>query len=523
MNDLQSLTRSLLAAGPAEGNYGKDQYLLHVNNGTPPYLQCHQWSGDSVTKQSLIVEAVRPNSTAAYLFTPKARLVICISPSSALTAYVYDSEDREWVELDEWDEDSAVIPLPIHNVHPEGRVAGTVDSSGRVHLVFQNQAGRLVHLVYLMNSWFDTVLSANPVMGSPLAVAVVGDTLYVFYVSAVDGYVHLVSGTNGNWNDRVVAKYEVEKGVRNLRMVVGYGNGDEKELYVLTNESRVLKISVDSGRVTKLGIVKAGQFVSERSVDQCVTDAWNGTLTADKLKSYIRNDPSCIDSSGSDHDVTPLAASVIRGHIHVVRLLLQHQANPNALSPKRRTPLFYATSSTTISDSGDRLAIVRALLEAGANVDECYPENGFNTPLMNAITLLVDQNIVDELLKHGASPSAKDVTGQSVETLAKGTPMEGAVAEKAEQANSTPFEKQLIDFLVALIVFLVAYTNSKKVKDVVEQIIIKLKEVQEAETEPKCVPTAEPLCDANFRLFRPNRRPEIPENRSVGSTTIVRR
>jgi ankyrin repeat protein len=107
------------------------------------------------------------------------------------------------------------------------------------------------------------------------------------------------------------------------------------------------------------------------------------------------------------------------GRLDIVQLLLHHRANPNAL-PENVHPLFYATSTR---QERDRLAIIRTLLEAGTNVDECYAEIGFNTPLMNAITLIFDIDIVKELLEHGASPIAKDVTGQTVEMLAKGMPI----------------------------------------------------------------------------------------------------
>jgi hypothetical protein len=60
--------------------------------------------------------------------------------------------------------------------------------------------------------------------------------------------------------------------------------------------------------------------------------------------------------------------------------------------------LFYATSTRSRQER-DRLAIIRTLLEAGTNVDECYAEIGFNTPLMNAITLIFDIDIVKELLR----------------------------------------------------------------------------------------------------------------------------
>jgi ankyrin repeat protein len=121
------------------------------------------------------------------------------------------------------------------------------------------------------------------------------------------------------------------------------------------------------------------------------------------------------------------------GRLDIVQLLLHHRANPNALSPRKRTPLFYATSTR---QERDRLAIIRILLEAGANVDECYADSGFNTPLMNAITLISDEDVVKELLKHGASPIAKDVTGQTAEMLANGMPIiEEILSRRAVEVN----------------------------------------------------------------------------------------
>ena len=190
----------------------------------------------------------------------------------------------------------------------------------------------------------------------------------------------------------------------------------DNELYVMSDNETLLKIDVQ-GRLMKLGTVQKGKFISERSVDDCTNDIWNGTLTENRLENYLADDPSCIGTPGGDQFVTPLAAACMTGRLDIVQLLLHHRANPNALSPRKSTPLFYATSTR---QERDRLAIIHTLLEAGVNVDECYAESGFNTPLMNAITLISDENVVKELLKLGASPIAKDVTGQTVEMLAKG-------------------------------------------------------------------------------------------------------
>lgn len=461
---LQNLARRLLAAGYAKNQSAKEQYLLYVDPDES-FLQCQILSSNSSpVDQELVASSVRPNSTAAYLIAPTGKLIICITPSSALSAYTYNQDDCEWVEA----------ALPDFVTHANGKLAGSVDANGRIHVVFQNPSQCLI---YLDNSWSGKILPVSPVVGSPLSISVVGNTLHVYYISAKDNFIHDVTGANDNWKDRIVIKHKFDQKIKNFT-VVKSESGDE-ELYVMTEDDALLKINAQ-GRQMKLGTVKMGKFISERSVDDCANDAWNGTLNEDRLTRYIRDDPSCIDIPGGDQSVTPLAAACMTGRLDVVQLLLRSHANPNALSLKKRTPLFYATST---QQDRDRAAIVRALLEAGANVDECYFENGFNTPLMNAIILTSNLDVVNELLKHGASTTAKDVTGQTVEMIAKGSPMGEELSQRIEEGKWSPLEKKLIEFVVTLIMFIVAYTNSPRFKDLVDKIFIKLKETYEVKDE----------------------------------------
>jgi len=475
MSQLQDLTRRLLAVGGAADLEGKGEYLLYIDRERY-FLNCKHWTGDFCDRQELVASSVRPNSTAACLITRTEKLIICISPSSNLGAYTYDNDEREWVESDDH-------PITAHKVHPLGKLAASIGANGGIHVYFQDPWQRLIYL----DKQTPTVLPANPVVGSPFSTSVVGDELHLYYISSNDNYIHDVTRKNGTWRDTIVIKYPFKTHTRAFFMIKNESGDDES--YVLTEETALLKFTAE-GQMSKLGTVKNGKFISERSVDGCTNDAWNGTLTEDRLKSYLANDPSSLNASGGDQSMTPLAAAVVRGHLAVVRLLLRYNANPNALSPKKRTPLFYATST---SQAGDRCAVVRALLEAGANVDECYAENGFNTPLMNAITLISDQDVVNELLKHGASSSAKDILGHSVEMLAKGRPMEQVLSEGVKQPNSSEFEKQMIDFVVALLLFIIAYTNSDNVKEFVNEIMSKLQEIEASKTEcTTFLPTHDP-------------------------------
>ena len=95
---------------------------------------------------------------------------------------------------------------------------------------------------------------------------------------------------------------------------------------------------------------------------------------------------------------------------------------------------------------------------------------------MNAVTLIFDEDVANILLEYGASPTAKDLTGQSVEALAKGLPMEKMLSEKIEEGKASPFEKQIIEFIIALILFVISYTGSQRIKDLANQVFAGLGE-----------------------------------------------
>jgi len=76
---------------------------------------------------------------------------------------------------------------------------------------------------------------------------------------------------------------------------------------------------------------------------------------------------------------------------------------------------------------------------------------------------------------HGASLTAKNKQGYTAATLAEGTELEHVLPSK-EEINRSPLETRLIDFLVALIMFIIAYTNSDTVQEIVGEIVSKLNE-----------------------------------------------
>jgi len=92
-------------------------------------------------------------------------------------------------------------------------------------------------------------------------------------------------------------------------------------------------------------------------------------------------DLACAPLGGRHSTRTPLhVAADWPGYFpngpHVVRLLIEAGADPNARSPGDETPLHWAASS-------DDLEVAAALIDGGADVDA--PDGSIGTPLANAI------------------------------------------------------------------------------------------------------------------------------------------
>ena len=206
-------------------------------------------------------------------------------------------------------------------------------------------------------------------------------------------------------------------------------------------------------------------------------DAWNNQLKPATLQRYLANDKAVIDSTapinvdGYTVTVTPLAAACCRGHLDVVKLLLDQKADPNAPSQDGCTPLYFATTHTP---PPDRSSIVQALISAGADVNlPCDDE--MNVPLTNAITHIKDKEVVHLLVDNGA------LRTETEEALAMKHGMSRHLRPEAER-NST--HGRMVDIVVSMVELCVAYLNdSSFVKGVVEGIMQERSQ-QKFRTEP---------------------------------------
>ena len=111
-------------------------------------------------------------------------------------------------------------------------------------------------------------------------------------------------------------------------------------------------------------------------------------------------------NAGSGFHRTPLRAASNKGHIDVVRVLLDHGANVNTID-KRNTPLRSAYV-------GGHLEIMRLLLEHGADVDAW----DFSDLLLNDASKDGRAEVVHLLLQHNADVNSRGYTNW--------TPLQGA-------------------------------------------------------------------------------------------------
>ena len=101
-----------------------------------------------------------------------------------------------------------------------------------------------------------------------------------------------------------------------------------------------------------------------------------------------------------------LAAQI--GHVDIVRVLFEHNAEVNSQSNIGWTPLHHAVQGGTVSKS-DPSRVVRLLLEHGANANARDIEH--RTPLHLALTGHSCLDVARILLEHGADTDAENKKG----------------------------------------------------------------------------------------------------------------
>jgi len=107
---------------------------------------------------------------------------------------------------------------------------------------------------------------------------------------------------------------------------------------------------------------------------------------------------------GVSHSVTPLWCAAVSGRLAVVKVLLRHGADVNAVSDSGSTPVRSACYIVRPGENTGHMEIIKALVEAGADIQ--MPNHFGGTCLINSVQ---SPYLVEYLIKHGADVNAEDV------------------------------------------------------------------------------------------------------------------
>jgi len=111
-----------------------------------------------------------------------------------------------------------------------------------------------------------------------------------------------------------------------------------------------------------------------------------------------------VEEEGVRHSVTPLWCAAVSGRLAMVRVLLRHGADVNAVSDSGSTSVRSVCYIVRPGLETCHLAIIRALVTAGANI---HLSNHFGgTCLINSVQSV---DLVRYLIRHGADVNAEDV------------------------------------------------------------------------------------------------------------------
>ncbi|KAI1103039.1 hypothetical protein F4804DRAFT_311348 [Jackrogersella minutella] len=197
------------------------------------------------------------------------------------------------------------------------------------------------------------------------------------------------------------------------------------------------------------------------------SDAATGTLIATALDDYLQAhkiDERSTEERNGTIGLTPLALAARNGHAEVVRLLLDNDAEVDALSSQRRTPLWVVTAR---GQGDNRAEIVSILLKHGA--DAKYSDStlqGGSTPLENELVQHKDPRVVELLVEHGGT------TDTALELAAKlGEPeIDEAIRPTQHRTNLRDF---IVSLITALILFILDWANSPVLTGIANSVLNK--------------------------------------------------
>ncbi|OKL60828.1 hypothetical protein UA08_03757 [Talaromyces atroroseus] len=216
-------------------------------------------------------------------------------------------------------------------------------------------------------------------------------------------------------------------------------------------------------------------------------EALKGTLNKIRIARYRASQGSSFDIDEIDiRGRTALASAALKGHVNVVKALVEEHADVNKASRGNRTPLWYAASGTMPTKS--RFDIITYLLDHDAEIDE--PSDDGNTPLMKVIVEFRDPKVISLFVDRGANvniPNSAKKTAKQLGDQTKDPQVIEALLPKDERGGTTGAFVQLI---VSFLLFVVAWMNSDLVTGLVKGVAQQLYNIT-GEERPEVVDTVQ--------------------------------
>lgn len=222
---------------------------------------------------------------------------------------------------------------------------------------------------------------------------VVGSALAIFYVGALMvGWLVVLSGALGGW---LLFRFS--------------WNSLHAPLTTWTHRTRAIRLNWMAAAA--LVVVLIACWLPVRRLAQLENA---GETERDLFQAVWSNDPAKVEellAAGLSADTLSVAGTPLlieaaeNGHTRIVKMLLEHGANPNvrSINPGHRTPLHYACSNFDVGS-------IKALLARGADIN-ATDDAGW-TPLIIAAST-TDRETVNFLIEHGADVNARNTFGNT--------------------------------------------------------------------------------------------------------------
>ncbi|KAI0865020.1 hypothetical protein F4860DRAFT_527725 [Xylaria cubensis] len=238
------------------------------------------FDGDEVQAQRVVANAVRANSSAAYVAGADKSFIVFTGEGNTLHAAEFDEDSEEWVESD-------LDGLNIIHLHPESRISAALIPDGALVFV-QNAQGTVtsVHFDEKSGTWspgFDVPGQAKA--GTPLSVFITDRALAVSFLDprprpiATSGTLRLAIGV-------VISDSKFSGAVQSLLVSQDADSGSfEAYILILTGDS-VEHLGKDGSVSANIGTITAGNFVPKSKAESGIYIGGNNYGVINQINYY---------------------------------------------------------------------------------------------------------------------------------------------------------------------------------------------------------------------------------------------